>query len=226
MDWAAIDMAQLLREFVTLFVVIDPIGTIPVYLYAVAGVPAALHRRFALRAVVIATLVLLAFLFGGQYVLETLGLRLGSFQLAGRVILFLFALTMIFGESKPEREIEEAGRDHLAGAVFPLAMPSIASPGAMLAVVILTRNESNSLPEQLVTAGLLLMVLLVTLLLLLAASLVHRLIGTTGASVISRVMGIILATIAVDAILGGFDVLDVFDVAPAPEGSPLGEGSD
>lgn len=220
MDWAF-----LTREFVTLFVVIDPIGTIPVYLYAVRDVPRALHRRFALRAVVIAALVLLAFLAGGQLVLETLGLRLGSFQIAGGIILFLFALSMIFGESKPQHEIEEAehepedtGHDHLSGAVFPLAMPSIASPGAMLAVVILTRNEANTLAEQAVTAGLLCLVLL------LAASAIHKLIGNTGASVISRVMGIVLATIAVDAILGGFDVLNVFDVAPPPEGSPLDAG--
>ena len=225
MDWASVDWPSLTREFVTLFVVIDPIGTVPVYLYAVSSVPRHLHRRFALRAVVIATLVLLLFLAGGQVVLETLGLRLGSFQIAGGIILFLFALSMIFGESKPEREIEEAERDHLSGAVFPLAMPSIASPGAMLAVVILTRNESNTLAEQTVTAGLLLLVLLLTLALLLAASVVHRLIGNTGASVISRVMGIVLATIAVDAILGGFDVLDIFDVAPPPEGSPLSEES-
>ncbi|WP_316013517.1 MarC family protein [Roseobacter sp. HKCCA0434] len=221
MDWSLLDGSALVREFITLLVVIDPIGTIPVYLYAVTGVPKNLHRRFAFRAVIIATLVLLLFLAGGQFVLETLGLRLGSFQIAGGVILFLFALTMIFGESKPSREIEEAERDHLSGAVFPLAIPSIASPGAMLAVVILTRNEAHSLPEQTVTAVLLVAVLALTLVLLLAASFVHRLIGNTGASIISRVMGIVLATIAVDAILGGFDMMGIFDVAPAPEGSPL-----
>ena len=226
LDWLSANWPSLAREFVTLFVVIDPIGTVPVYLYAVAGVPRHLHRRFALRAIAIAALVLLAFLIGGQVVLETLGLRLGSFQIAGGIVLFLFALTMIFGESKPEREIEEAERDHLAGAVFPLAMPSIASPGAMLAVVILTRNESNTVAQQAVTAGLLALVLFVTLVLLLVASLVHRVIGNTGASVVSRVMGIVLATIAVDAILGGFDVLDIFDVAPPPEGSPLGEATE
>lgn len=225
MNLASVDWSSLTREFITLFVVIDPIGTIPVYLYTVSSVPPHLHRRIALRAVVIATLVLLLFLVGGQLVLETLGLRLGSFQIAGGIVLFLFALSMIFGESKAEWEIEEAERDHLSGAVFPLAMPSIASPGAMLAVVILTRNESNSVAEQAITAGLLSIVLLLTLALLLAASLIHRLIGKTGASVISRVMGIVLATIAVDAILGGFDVLEIFEVAPPPEGSPLGEAS-
>lgn len=218
-DWMA-----LMREFITLLVVIDPVGTIPVYLFAVASVPTHLHRRFALRAVLIATLVLLAFLVGGQVVLETLGLRLGSFQIAGGIILFLFALSMIFGVSKPQTEIAEAERDHLSGAVFPLAMPSIASPGAMLAIVFLTENSSNTLAEQATTAALLILVLALTLGLLLAATFVHRLIGDTGSSVISRVMGIVLATIAVDAILGGFDALDIFDLAPAESISPLNEG--
>ncbi len=220
MDWAA-----LARELVTLIVVIDPVGSIPVFLFAVQGVPRALHRRFALRAVAIAALVLLAFLVGGQFLLESLGLRLGSFQIAGGIILFLFAMTMIFGESKPAREIEEAERDHLAGAVFPLAMPSIASPGAMLAIVILTDNHTESLADQAITAGLLMLVLLLTLGLLLAATYVHRVIGSTGASVISRVMGIVLATIAVDAVLGGFNALGVMDVAPPPVESPLNKAT-
>lgn len=221
MDWT-----DLAREFVTLFVVIDPVGTIPVFLFAVQGVPARLHRRFALRAVAIAAMVLLLFLVGGQYLLETLGLRLGSFQIAGGVVLFLFAMTMIFGDSKPTHEIEEAERDHLAGAVFPLAMPSIASPGAMLAIVILTDNHTESIADQAITAGLLLLVLLLTLALLLAAGLIHRIIGNTGASIISRVMGIVLATIAVDSILGGLDILGILEVAPPLLESPLTQGND
>lgn len=207
MEWGSV-----VREFITLLVVIDPVGSIPVFLYAVASIPKKLHRRFAVRAVSIAGLVLLAFLAGGQILLETLGLRLGSFQIAGGIILFLFALTMIFGESKAATEIEEAGRDHLAGAVFPLAIPSIASPGAMLAIVVLTDNHRQPFSEQAVTAGILVVVLALTLVLLLAASYVFRLIGNTGASIVSRVMGIILATIAIDAILGGFDALGILDI--------------
>ena len=168
----------------------------------------------------VAGLVLLGFLVGGQYLLENLGLRLGSFQVAGGIILFLFALSMIFGDPKPTQEIEAAERDHLAGAVFPLAMPSIASPGAMLAIVILTDNHTNQISDQLVTAGLLLVVLLFTLVLLLLAGRIGHLMGTTGASVISRVMGIILATVAVDATLGGLDALDILNIAPV-EDAPL-----
>lgn len=210
------DWAEILREFVTLLVVIDPVGSIPVFLFAVTSVPRKLHKRFAVRAVLVAAVVLLAFLVGGQFLLETLGLRLGSFQVAGGIVLFLFALTMIFGDSKADSEIEEAERDHLAGAVFPLAIPSIASPGAMLAIVVLTDNHLQSIAEQAITAAVLIAVLLLTLIVLLAASVVYRIIGKTGASVVSRVMGIVLATIAIDSILGGFDSLGLLDVPGKP----------
>jgi len=218
-----LEWPNLLRELITLFVVIDPIGSLPVFLYATANVPKKLHRSFALRAVLVAGAVLLAFLIGGQFLLESLGLRLGSFQVAGGIVLFLFALSMIFGEPKPSQEIEAAERDHLAGAVFPLAMPSIASPGAMLAIVILTDNHSNPVSDQIVTAALLVLILAVTLVLLLMAGKMGRLMGTTGASVISRVMGIILATVAVDATLGGLDALGILNLSPLPQPT-LGSG--
>ncbi|MBY6113441.1 MarC family protein [Mameliella alba] len=206
------DTSALLREFITLLVVIDPIGTLPVFYFATATVPAALHWRFALRAVFVAWIVLMGFLVLGQILLEGVGLRFGSFQIAGGIVLFLFALTMIFGESKAEREIEEAERSDLSGAIFPLAMPSIASPGAMLAVVVLTDNHQNSIPDQIMTAGLLTLVLVLTLCLLLLGTLLKRVLGNSGASVISRVMGIILATVAVDAVLGGLDAVGVLNL--------------
>lgn len=209
---------DLWREFITIFVVIDPIGTIPVYMFAASQIPKRMHRGLAIRGVVIATAVLLAFLVGGQFLLEGLGLRLGAFQVAGGIILFLFALSMIFGNSKPDTEIAEAERDAtthdglMARAVYPLAMPSIASPGAMLAVVILTDNHRFSVAEQAVTAGMLIFVLAITLVILLLAGYVQRMIGVGGVSIISRVMGMILATIAVDAVLTGLDVLGVLTV--------------
>lgn len=210
MDWQS-----LVREFVTLFVVIDPVGSIPVFLYATAAMPQRLHRQFALRAVLAAAGVLAFFLVAGQLLLEAIGLRLGAFQVAGGIVLFLFALTMIFGEAKPETEIEEAEDEDLSGAVFPLAIPSIASPGAILAVVILTDNHETAIAEQAATGGLLLVVLLITLLVLLLAGRIVKLIGRTGASVVSRVMGLILATVAVDAVLQGLEQLGVLQLSAA-----------
>ncbi|MBV7379264.1 MarC family protein [Maritimibacter dapengensis] len=194
------DFSILLQEFITLWVVIDPIGTLPVFLAVTAGLDARARRHAAIRAVLVAFVVLLAFIVVGQLVLEGLGLDLLSFQIAGGIILFLFALTMIFGPGKPDTEL--SGVDAAKHAsVFPIAMPSIASPGAMLAVVILTDNDRFAISHQVMTSGLMALVLLITLIILLAANPIHRVIGQTGAAVISRVMGMILAAVAVDAVL-------------------------
>ncbi|MEM0905947.1 MAG: MarC family protein [Pseudomonadota bacterium] len=194
---------DLFRDFITMFVVIDPIGSIPVFFFAARGVPPELHARFAIHAVAAATVILLLFLIGGQILFEALELSLGAFQVSGGIVLFMFATTMIFGDSKPTTEIQTAKKDHLSGAIYPLAIPSIASPGAMLAVVILTDNNTFSIQHQAVTAGILLIVLAITLVVLLLATFIRRVIGDSGASVISRVMGIILATVAVDSVLAG-----------------------
>jgi len=200
--------AQLLQEFVTLWVVIDPIGTLPVFLAVTTGLSAAQRRTVALRAVAISFGVLTLFIGLGQVVLDALGLALPSFQIAGGIVLFLFALTMIFGHSKAETEIAEAERVRQT-AVFPVAIPSIASPGAMLTVVILTDNDRFSVSHQVVTASLMGLVLICTLLILLAAAPLHRVLGTTGEAVISRVMGMVLAAVAVDAVLRGFTAIGV-----------------
>lgn len=212
------DLAWFVKSFVTLLVVVDPIGSIPVFIYATTNIPAQLHRAFAVRAVLIAGGVLMFFLALGQLLLEGIGLRLGSFQVAGGIILFLFALQMMFGESKPSAEIHESETDktdHLEGAAFPLAMPSIASPGAILAIVVLTDNHLVSITEQAFIAAMLVGVLLITLIFLLAASKIIHFIGATGASVISRVMGLILATIALDAVFVGLNQLGLIALPAA-----------
>lgn len=193
----------ILADLVGLWVVIDPIGTIPVFISVTKNLTAKQRRNTAYKAIAFAAFILLFFLAVGQILLEALDVQLVSFQIAGGIILFLFALTMIFGESKPQQEEQlelEAGMDC---AVFPLAMPSIASPGAMLAVVILTDNTRYDLYSQMVTASAMLIVLLVTLLLLLSAGWILRIIGKSGAGIISRVMGLILATVATEYILSG-----------------------
>ena len=207
------DVHGLLREFVTLWVVIDPIGTVPVFLAATAGLKSAQRRAVALRATLVAAGILLFFLIFGQFLLEAMSISLVSFQIAGGIVLLLFALTMVFSEPKWTQELETIPRDHMQSAIFPLAIPSIASPGAMLAIVLLTDNNRFSVGDQVTTAIILASVLLVALLFMLVASPIHKVIGDSGESIISRVMGMVLATVAVDAVLSAFAQLGWIDRA-------------
>ena len=188
--------------FVVLWAVFDPIGSIPVYLTKTVGLSVEDRRKIARKAVMISAGILIFFLIAGQALLEAMQIPLTAFQIAGGLVLLLFALTMIFGEGKPEQEIKlSSNLNELA--VYPLAVPSIASPGAMMAIVLLTDNHRFSLFDQTMTTLIMLSVLLITYLLFLAANRIQRWIGNTGAAVISRVMGLILAAVAINNMLVG-----------------------
>ena len=193
---------SLVVQFVVLWAVIDPIGSIPVYLTKTVGLSVEDRRKIARKAVMISAGILIFFLIAGQALLEAMQIPLTAFQIAGGLVLLLFALTMIFGEGKPEQEIRlSSNLNELA--VYPLAVPSIASPGAMMAIVLLTDNHRFSLFDQTMTTLIMLSVLLITHLLFLAANRIQRWIGNTGAAVISRVMGLILAAVAINNMLVG-----------------------
>lgn len=196
----------ILEDLIGLWVVIDPIGTVPVFIAVTKSFTPEQRRNTAIKAIAFAALILLFFLGAGQLLLEALEIPLVSFQITGGIILFMFALTMIFGDSKPQQEEQLEVEEGVDCAVFPLAIPSIASPGAMLAVVVLTDNDRFDLYNQLITASAMLLVLLATLLLLLSASWILRVIGKSGAGIISRVMGLILATVATEYVLSGLKV--------------------
>ena len=193
---------SLVVQFVVLWAVIDPIGSIPVYLTKTVGLSVEDRRKIALKAVMISAGILIFFLIAGHALLEAMQIPLTAFQIAGGLVLLLFALTMIFGEGKPEQEIRlSSNLNELA--VYPLAVPSIASPGAMMAIVLLTDNHRFNLFDQTMTTLIMLSVLLITYLLFLAANRIQRWIGNTGAAVISRVMGLILAAVAINNMLVG-----------------------
>ncbi|MGL4984426.1 MAG: MarC family protein [Plesiomonas sp.] len=193
---------SLIVQFVVLWAVIDPIGSIPVYLSKTSALSAQDRRKVASKAILVSTGILLFFLIAGQLLLEAMQIPLSAFQTAGGLVLLLFALTMIFGEGKPDQEMR-MDYDISDLAVFPIAVPSIASPGAMMAVVMLTDNHRYAMGEQALTALVMLTVLIITYLLLRSASSIQKVIGRTGASVISRVMGLILAAVAVNNLLIG-----------------------
>lgn len=193
---------DLVAVFIAFFAVIDPIGTVPVFIAVTRGLDGPAQRKIAALATLVSAVILTFFIIAGEWILNAMKIPLAAFQFSGGIVLFLFALSMIFGESKPEEELRLV-KNHTETAIFPLAVPSIAGPGAMLAAVLLTENAQFSLLQQFQTAMMMLAVLLVVLMLMLAASTVHKLIGSAGASVISRVMGLLLAAVAANNTLGG-----------------------
>ena len=192
---------ELLFDFVTLWVTVDPVGTVPLYLSVTKDMTTAARKRAAMRATLIAFFLLAGFLYLGQYLLEAMRIEMLSFQIAGGLVLFLFALTMIFDRGLTRSTSVDAGHDV---AIFPLAMPSIATPGALLAVVVLTDNNTHSFFQETLTCLVMALVLMATLVLMLLGDWIMRLIGPSGANVLSRVMGMILAAAAVQLVYSAF----------------------
>lgn len=214
---------NMINEFVMMWVLIDPIGTVPVFLLATNGMRPPQQRRIAIRATCVAAGVLLFFNLGGQIFLQALGIPLTTFQIAGGIILFLFALTMVFGEpvtKQSQDEVEEASDEKVRSiAVYPLAIPAIASPGAMLGAVLLTDTEPFSLLDHVEDIVVIVLVLAITLAFMLVAKQIIRLLGDSGVNVIGRVMGLILAAVAVDSVLVA--LARFFDIKGIPTGGIL-----
>ena len=201
-------LSKLTEDLITLFVVVDPIGSIPIFLHATASINPQQRRKVALVGVMVAALVLLLFLYVGQYALEAMHIGIPAFRIAGAAILFLFALQMMFSGHHQGDAAAEISRTAVEIAVFPVAMPSIASPGALLAVVMLTDNNRFSLLEETATAGLMLAVLVLVLATLLLASQIRRALGTAGIMVVTQIMGLVLASLSVQQMLDG--IADTF----------------
>ena len=195
-------MTEIITTIFFLIAVIDPLGSVPVYLEATKNFDLKHKRKIAMRASLIAFLILLFFIVIGQLILEGMKVSLDAFQISGGVILFLFALTMIFGDGKPENEKSKI-TDYKHVSIFPIAIPSIASPGAIMAVVLMTNNNIYTIEQQAVTTALVFVVIILTCVLLLIANVVQEKVGEYGITVISKVMGLILASYAIQNILTG-----------------------
>ena len=193
---------EILTSFILLWAVIDPIGTVPVFLAVTRQHPDWEKNHVAIISILVAAGILSFFLVAGQLLLEAMHIPLAAFQVSGGIILFLFSLTMIFGQSKPEEEMQMA-RSKKETAIFPLAVPSIASPGAIMAIMLLTDNHRFSIAHQVVTGSVMLFILGITMVFLLFERFINKVLGDTGASIISRVMGLILSAVAANSVLIG-----------------------
>jgi multiple antibiotic resistance protein len=197
------DQALILTQFVTLLAMLDPISHLTLFLGATSELEAAQRRRAALVGVPIAFCILVFFALAGQLVLHAMGVSLLSFQIAGGVILLIFSISMVLGEPAAGKAAAEAktAADAMSVAIYPLATPIIAGPGAMLAIIILTDNNRFTLSEQALTIAVLAVVLSLLLAIFLLGERIGRILGHGGAAVLRRVMGVTLAALSVNLIL-------------------------
>ena len=195
-----------LSAFVTLFVVIDPPGCAPIYAGLTKGASAAQARSMALRATMIASIILLIFALFGQELLGALHIELNSFRIAGGLMLFFIAFDMVF-EKRTQRREERAEKIAQTPeiedvSVFPMAMPMLAGPGAIAAVMLLM-NEANGWAEMSQVLAALIAVLAITAAALVAAGPLIRLLGDKVEAVITRLLGVLLAALAAQYVIDG-----------------------
>lgn len=192
------------RTFLTMLVILDPIGVVPMFLALAGDREPRERRRIARRAVLVAGGILVSFALGGAWLLGRLGITLDAFRIAGGILLFLFAMRMVLArhERETREEADEArGREDVS--VFPLAIPIIAGPGAIASVLILA-GEAKALPYGVPVVLLMTAIVLALCLAALQMSdLVGRLLGQTGTNVVTRVLGVLLAALAVQYIADG-----------------------
>ena len=194
-----------LSTFTTLFVVVDPIGTAALFAAMTRGGTYAYKRRMAWRSTLIAAIILILFTLVGGWLLSTLGIGLPAFRVAGGVLLFFMSIDMVFARSSGLRSTtvaENQEAEHKEDiSVFPLAIPLLAGPGAITTMLLLSSDASR--PAVVIVLVVMLFVIASTLLAFLLATRMMRVIGVTGANVIGRVLGVLLAALAVQFVLDG-----------------------
>jgi multiple antibiotic resistance protein len=196
-----------LSAFVTLFVVIDPPGCAPIYAGLTKGATREQARNMALRATMIASIILLIFALFGQELLGALHIELNSFRIAGGLMLFFIAFDMVF-EKRTERREQRAEKIAATPeiedvSVFPMAMPMLAGPGAIAAVMLLMNEADGNLPEQGQILAALAAVLVITAAALVAAGPLIRLLGDKVEAVITRLLGVLLSALAAQYVIDG-----------------------
>jgi multiple antibiotic resistance protein len=194
--------------FITLAVIIDPPGCAPIFASLTSGTTAAHRRAMAIRATLVAWCILVFFALLGEPLLRTLGISLSAFRLAGGIMLFMIALDMVFERrterrEKRAREIEESPEDEDI-SVFPMAIPMIAGPGSIASIMLLSARADGTV-EGLTVLAAMTAVILLTLAALLAAGPLMKLIGAKLEAMITRILGVILAALAVQFVLDGLE---------------------
>lgn len=199
-------LEDVVSALVTLVVVVDPLGLAPIFVAVTEGLPASARRQVGARAALIAAAVLIGFALIGNWVLAKLGITLPAFRIAGGLLLFSIAFEMVF-DFRGERQAKTAERaleEHVKHlAAFPLAIPLIAGPGAITAALLLGAQAAGQTLRLAVLVGIIVFVIALTAAVFLAAARVAKVLGTTGNIVLSRLLGVVLAALAVQFVIDG-----------------------
>lgn len=197
-------MDKLIGDWLMVWVTIEPFSTLALFVSITANMTAQERRKTALKAVVYSTIILLAAIIVGQIILSAMNIRLVSFQIAGGIILFLFGLQMIFGMSANVTAYQ-AEKNHDI-AVFPLAIPSLVGPEAIMAVIVLTDNHLYPVATQAATGFAVVTVLAITYVMLILSDPILRVIGRNGAAILERIMGMVLTALSVELVMSGLGI--------------------
>lgn len=195
------DLAPYITAFVTLFVVIDPVGLVPLFIALTRDMDAAHRRRIGSRAVLVAFILLMLFGLAGEQILSAIGISISAFRIAGGILLLLTAFDMLF-ERRTERREGQSADSEDDPSVFPLATPLLAGPGALATMILLVGQQDGWVHMALINL-VMAVVLGIVLLLFQAATPLARALGRTGTMVVTRLLGMLLAALSIQFIIDG-----------------------
>jgi multiple antibiotic resistance protein len=206
MPMPALPLDFMVSALVTLFVVVDPVGLTPAFLGVTGGLPRAARRQVGLRACLVAFAILTGAALIGDWLLRTLSISLPAFRIAGGLLLFSIASEMVFGVriARQSEAAEQAIEEHVRNiAAFPLAIPLMAGPGAITATVLLAGRAGGDPLRVALLIGIIATIMALCLIVFVAAGRIERLLGVTGNTVLSRLLGVLLAALAVQFVIDG-----------------------
>ncbi len=205
-----------LKIFLTIFVVMDPLGAVPLFISIAGNLDEARKRATIRKAILISFVVMSVFILGGRFILGFFGISPGSFSVAGGILFFLISIDMLFGQTKRARtSSEEEGDEYLQSiAVFPLAIPYISGPGLITTIMLYAAGPTPFLETTLMLFVSIVLCLVAMFASLSASSLILRVLGKTGVSVIERIMGLLLSGLSIQFVYEGLLRLGVLPPMP------------
>jgi multiple antibiotic resistance protein len=202
--------------FFTILIVVDPIGIVPLFLSTTSHLDQVRRRKVMVKAIAVAGFILSVFILAGRFILGFFGISPGAFYIAGGAMFFLISLDMLFGQRKRSKTSDqESEEDSSSIAVFPLAIPMIAGPGAVTTIILYSTGTADWLTITLLLFAAIIPVLLVEYLAMRGSGLILKVLRKTGVSVVERMMGLILSGLAIQFIYDGLLKLGILAEAAA-----------